>query len=120
MAKRRKRKLQPRLRRAKILDRHYQIVFVPRDQLGEKLSGLKRSENGDCDPPGVKNKTIRIAEGLGAWKELEILAHEFLHAAAWYMDDEWVCEAAEDFVRILKRVGYRLERVDPAPADVKP
>jgi hypothetical protein len=63
---------------------------------------------GDCDAPTRANKEIRIDTRLHGEERLEVLIHEFLHAAAWHLDETFVDNFARDTARTLWRVDYRL------------
>ena len=68
---------------------------------------LRRSLRGECDPPEVKGKEIRIEESLQGEELLEVLIHEMLHAANWHASEEWVETTSRDLARALTRLGYR-------------
>jgi len=76
--------------------RRYDLRFVPR---------LKNY--GDCDPPNVKNKQIRVRQSLRGRLRLDTIIHELLHAALWEVREEWVDQTATDIARILDKLGYR-------------
>lgn len=82
----------------KILDKIYKFCR-------EKLD-LKENK-GYCTSPKLKNKKIVVDESLKDEEELDIILHECLHAAFWFLDEEYVAEASKDFARILWRLGYR-------------
>lgn len=67
--------------------------------------------DGYCDPPDARNKSIRVHSGLRGERELEILIHEMLHAADWSKDEEWVEEFSKDLARVLWRIGYRKHKL---------
>ena len=64
--------------------------------------------DGDCDPPHVVAKRIRIAPSLSGVALLETIVHECLHACWFDLDEASVTEAARDIALALSRVGYRL------------
>lgn len=64
---------------------------------------------GYCDPPDKPNKEICIDKRLTGERELEILIHEFRHAADWSRDESYVAAEAKDLARMLWRLGYRRE-----------
>jgi len=71
-----------------------------------------RGENdGDCDPPNVKRKTIRIRDSLRRTERqrrlMEVAIHEILHAAAWPIREDIVTQGAEDIADVLWKLGYR-------------
>lgn len=65
------------------------------------------ANRGDCAPPDRKGKEIRISSNLGGEERLEVLIHEFVHAAGWHLDEAFVERFAEDVARELWRLGYR-------------
>lgn len=62
---------------------------------------------GDCDPPNVPNKEIRVCSTLPLEEELEVTLHEFMHAMLWDLSEEMVEEASRDAARLLWRLGWR-------------
>jgi hypothetical protein len=62
------------------------------------------NDRGDCDHPSVYFKQIRINRDLSPSESLEVLIHEFLHAANWYASEDWVTRTAFDLTRVLERV----------------
>ena len=108
--------------RVKLFRRIYKVLFLPIDKINDRKGKRSKRDDededarGDCDPPDVKNKMIRIAEDLPPSEELEVTIHEALHACDWYKDEEWVELAAKDISRMLFRLGWRrvLRREDEA------
>lgn len=106
--------------RVKLFNRIWEVLFVPRLQVepGKKRAKsnvLDHEDRGDCDPPTIKNKQIRIADDLPPEEELEVTIHEALHACDWYKDEEWVEITAKDISRLLyHKLGWRkvLKRED--------
>jgi len=104
--------------RVKLFNRFWEVSFVPRLQSkpgkkGAKSNVLEEDDRGECDPPTVKNKQIRIANDLPPEEELEVTIHEALHACDWYKDEEWVEITARDIAKMLyRKLGWRrvLER----------
>jgi hypothetical protein len=75
-----------------------------------KLCFARLSEHkGDCSGPAEKNKKIRIDSRLKGEERLEILIHEFRHAADWGQSELFVDNEAKDMARMLWRLGYRRE-----------
>lgn len=68
---------------------------------------LLAGADGFCDAPTVRGKTISVDCRLRGERELEIIIHELLHAAAWQLDEQLVSKFAEDTARILTKLGYR-------------
>jgi hypothetical protein len=62
---------------------------------------------GDCSPPSLPNRTIRIVAAAKDQRELETLVHEFLHACYDDLDEAPVEQGARDIARALWRMGYR-------------
>lgn len=63
--------------------------------------------HGECDPPHAPAKEIWIDERLHGEKRLEILIHEMLHAAFWWLSEESVDRVGKDLARALTRLGYK-------------
>lgn len=68
---------------------------------------LRRGTCGDCDPPNKPKKAIRLQEDLVPEEELRVLIHEFLHACAWWADEDWVHRSSTDIASALWRLGWR-------------
>lgn len=64
------------------------------------------ANRGDCDAPTLPNKEIRISSALDGEELLEVLVHEFTHAAYWHLDEEYVEKFAKDVARELTRLGF--------------
>jgi hypothetical protein len=64
-----------------------------------------RGDNGECDPPDAKGKSIRIAKYLRRHPRAlaETIIHEILHAADWWKDEVWIEQLCEDIVRVLDK-----------------
>lgn len=84
--------------RLRILGRFWRLVFVPR---------LPQRSRGECDPPSLPGKEIRVVSRLRGEERLEILLHEMLHASQWHLDESYVEAIANDMARALWRLGYR-------------
>jgi hypothetical protein len=82
--------------RIKILDKLWNLRFAP-----------NLANRGDCDPPTAPGKAIRVSSGLHGEERLEVLIHEFVHAAGWHIDEGFVEDFARDTARALWRLGYR-------------
>ena len=68
---------------------------------------------GDCDGPHVRNKQIRVRSDLKGEERLEVILHEIIHAAFWFLDEEYVHHVAKDIARVLyRRLGYRESGLD--------
>lgn len=72
----------------------------------------------DMDPgdAGICHKRgnkffISVRPDLPARKTLEVIIHEFLHAADWQKDEEWVQDTGRSLALLLYAVGYRSEDV---------
>lgn len=66
-----------------------------------------RNNRGEIDSPKMKGKEIRIDSRLEGEEELEVLIHEMLHGAYWFIDEEYVDRAAKDIANALWRLNYR-------------
>lgn len=67
------------------------------------------ANDGDCQPPTVKDKEIRLSSELdkASPDHLETVVHELTHAAFYWMREYAVSEFAADLTRVLWRMGYR-------------
>lgn len=81
-----------------IRGKRWEVVFT--EDIPEDLDGY-------CDAPHVPNKQIRIRASLQGEHLLEVLNHEFDHAAFWDMDEEVIQEVNEDRAKFLTRLGYK-------------
>lgn len=82
--------------RVRIAGQYYDLDFADIDDLGL------------CDHPKALGKRIRIRHKHGSdLDELDTTIHECLHASAWWLDEEYVSQFAEDIARILWRLGWR-------------
>lgn len=79
-----------------MLGRRWRLRFAP-----------NMSNRGQCDPPDLPRKEIRISTSLAGEERLEVLIHELLHAAGWHIDETFVERFASDVARILWRLNYR-------------
>lgn len=86
--------------RIKILGKVWRLRFAP-----------NMANRGDCDPPQQSGKEIRISSALRDEERLEVLIHEFVHAAGWHIDETFVERFARDAARALWRLGYRDQEV---------
>lgn len=78
----------------------WEVLFVNRREMP--------TNDGEClIPPAARCKTIRVYNKLTGERLLEVIIHEFLHAADWSKDEEWVERVAADLARFLWRLGYR-------------
>ncbi len=82
--------------RVKLLGRVWNLRFAP-----------NLANRGDCDPPDVSKKEIRVLSTLTGEERLEVLVHEMVHAAGWHLDEAFVERFARDAARALWRLGYR-------------
>lgn len=82
--------------RIRIFNKFWRLRFAP-----------NMANRGDCDPPDQRGKEIRVLSSLHGEERLEVLIHEFVHAAGWHIDEEFVEQFARDAARGLWRVGYR-------------
>ena len=64
---------------------------------------------GECDPPSLAGKEIRINADVTGEKLLDSYLHEFLHALYWHIDEDHIAKPAEDLARALWRLGYRMK-----------
>lgn len=70
--------------------------------------------DGLCDAPTTRGKTINVNPGLTGKRLLEVLLDESLHAGCWELDNDAVAEMADTMADFLWRCGYRrLPEVEP-------
>lgn len=81
-----------------ILGKRWLLRFVPKID-------TKRSR-GECESPTDPKKEIRVLQRLKGEEKLEVLLHEFLHAASWHIDEEFVKQFSIDAARNLTKLGY--------------
>ena len=86
--------------RIKILGKVWRLRIAP-----------NMANRGDCDPPQQSGKEIRVSSALRDEERLEVLIHEFVHAAGWHIDETFVERFARDAARALWRLGYRDQEV---------
>ncbi len=91
--------------KAKILGRVWDVRFVA--NLGETEDGEK--VRGNCDSPKTPAKAIRILNSLEGEEQLDVIIHEFAHAADWWKDEEFIEQFGSDLARLLTRLGYKRE-----------
>lgn len=82
--------------RVKICKRYYDLAFSEIEDFGQ------------CDAPHEAAKRIRIRhEHPDDREELDTTIHECVHAAQWWLDEDYVSEFAHDLAAILWRLGWR-------------
>lgn len=83
--------------RVKIAGKYYDLEYAD-------LGG----DFGLCDPPTDEAKRIRIKHNHKSdLEELDSTIHECMHAAQWWLDEEYVRRFSEDFAAVLWRLGWR-------------
>jgi len=87
--------------RCKILGKFWTLKFIRRPF---------ENNDGSCDAPDVKGKSICIKKSLRGERRLEILIHEMLHAADWHRSEEFVSTVSQDIARTLTRLGYKSDK----------
>ena len=92
--------------RIRLLKHVWRLIWVDKKKLG-------RGTWGDCDPPSKPKRLIRLRDDLEPKEELRVLVHEFLHACAWWADEEWVNDASTDIASTLWRLGWRKSEGKP-------
>jgi hypothetical protein len=80
-----------------IAGKRWRLVYSP----------LARNQDGECDPPDVPDKTIRVARRLLRYPRAlaETLIHETIHAGAWFLEEDTVAQIASDITKVLEREG---------------
>ena len=90
----------------KINGKRYKLVVVPRIWNAD----IRAEADGECDAPTLRGKQIRIRDGIQDVRLLDVLIHEFLHAAFWHLSEESVEQTASELANFLWRLGYRLPK----------
>ena len=88
--------------RVKIGNKYWNLIFTKLDE----------TTGWECYSPDTVNKQIRISNDIPDEEELDIVIHEFLHAADWSKDEEWVEQIAYDLSHILLKLGWKKENRD--------
>ena len=68
-----------------------------------------KTHRGDCSRPDSKRPEIRIKAGMSQAETLEVICHEFLHAAFWCLAEESIDESAASLAALLRKMGYKRE-----------
>ena len=90
----------------KIRNKIWELVREEIQELTEEGEEMK----GYCEPASKKSKKIVVDSRLKDREELEILIHEMLHASQWDLDETVVQHSAEDFAKVLWKLGYRKDK----------
>ena len=88
--------------RVTIIGKRWNLRFTP-------LTSVR----GWCFSPSTPNKEIQIDSKLRGEEKLEVILHETLHAACWWLDEEHVSQLAKDQAKILFSLGYRNDTEKP-------
>lgn len=67
---------------------------------------------GECDPPGVPDRAIRLRDDLKDDDVLETFIHELLHLGCYDLAEEVVEEIARDLTNELASRGCTLKLED--------
>lgn len=70
-----------------------------------RFTRLRGSANGWCG-----DRKVWIHDSLKGRKRLEIICHEYIHAAYPQLSEEAVTQGARDLARILWQLDYRSDR----------
>lgn len=84
--------------RIKVLNKRWEVLV--------QSKGVDPGTHAHCEGPHVKGKKIILRPELQGEELLDKAIHEFLHAADWHKDEEWVTEVASDLARFLTRLGF--------------
>lgn len=93
-------KILKNVKRIKILGRQWLLKFTTYPELGLKT-------DGECDSPETPGRKIRIDSTLEPERLHEVIIHECLHGAFWWLDEKFVEEFAADLSRILLDADVR-------------
>lgn len=72
-----------------------------------ETSKIPSDIDGDCDAPTTKNKLIRIRPSLAGQRLLDVLCHEFSHAALWDLGEGPIESLANAIAHQLWDQGVR-------------
>ena len=94
--------------RISILGKHWTLKFVDARTMPDA--------RGACESPDSPHKEIRVRKNLRGEEMLEVIIHEFLHAADWSKDEhDWIEPVAETLANLLyRKLGYRRKGTDDA------
>ncbi len=93
------------------MGKRYRVVWKSprRDGVCPRCGQATSHKNdGECDPPDAPLKGIMIGPKLSEPELLETAIHESLHASGWFLDEQWVDQAAMDIGLFLSRIGFHL------------
>lgn len=93
----------PSPRRVTLAGKRWRLIFKPR---------IEDQARGLCDSPDAPNREIVVDSKLRGVERLEIIIHEFIHAVAWWLDEEFVTRWAVDIARELWALGVRWKDED--------
>ena len=65
-----------------------------------------KTHRGDCSRPDSKHPETRIKAGMSEAETLEVVCHEFLHAAFWCLAEESIEDSAASLAALLLKMGY--------------
>lgn len=68
---------------------------------------LYHADNGKCESPCTKRKSIHLRKSLSEEDFLEAAIDEAIHACDWHLDNNVVGIFSADIARFLRRLGYR-------------
>lgn len=86
--------------RIKLLGQTWRLRFVKYPELGTGADGA-------CDPPETSGKQIRVNAAAEPERIHEVIIHECLHGAFWWLDEEFVTKFAADLSEVLLRPEIR-------------
>ena len=67
----------------------------------------KGQASGMCESPEATHRIMDIPLEGKTLNDCATVIHESLHACYWWMDEEFIDQAADDIARLLWRLGWR-------------
>jgi hypothetical protein len=64
----------------------------------------RQKARGLCDPPGDKPRRIWIDPRLEGKELAEVVIHECVHLACWFLEEDFVEQLAADIADVLEEV----------------
>ena len=84
------------------------VSFAARREKSGEEQWMGKTDDGLTEGPWLKKKRIFLRHKTGKEKRLlETLIHEFMHAADWSKDEEWVSQFGHDLANFLYKLGWR-------------
>ena len=92
------------------------VSFIARRDKDGREQRMGKADDGLTEGPWLKQKRMFLRHGMREKRKLETAIHEFMHAADWSKDEEWVLEFGHDLANFLYALGLRFSE----PGDQSP